>query len=122
MENLFLNYEQALALRQLGFDDDCFAYHNMVNHSGEFKIDVRIWENCDAYIEAPLKQQAFNFFREKFDLDYEITYAGKKGEYHAFVNTYVYGNNGISPSIFSYTEAESVCIDNLIKFAKNNVK
>jgi hypothetical protein len=69
-------------------------------------------------LSAPLYQQAFRWFREKHGLDYEITSAGKKGEYHSFVHGYVYGNNGSSPSVFSYEEAELECLKKLIEIVK----
>lgn len=68
MEEQFIPYELALELEELGFDEECFGYYNMINHSGKFKFDIRIWENSDDYIEAPLWQQAFDFFRKKYKL------------------------------------------------------
>ena len=121
MNKEFIPYEQALELKELGFDEECGAFY--------FKDLENIYQKCcewfvsndDAYYYgekilcvAPLYQQAFRWFREKYSLDYEITYAGKKGEYHAFVDEYIYGNNGSSPSIFSYEEAEIACLKKLI--------
>jgi hypothetical protein len=51
-------------------------------------------------------------------LNYEISYAGIKVEYHAFVSEYVYGNNGNSPSVFTYEEAELECLKQLIQIVK----
>lgn len=61
IEKQFIPYEQALKLKELGFNEECFGYYNMINHSGEFKFDIRIWENSDDYIEAPLWQQAIDW-------------------------------------------------------------
>jgi hypothetical protein len=94
----FIPYEQALELKELGFKKD-----------NDFGL---LYKGDD--IPSILYQQAFRWFREKHGLDYEITYAGKKGEYHAFVDEYIYGNNGSSPSIFSYEEAELACLKKLI--------
>ena len=98
MNKEFIPYEQALELKELGFKKD-----------NDFGL---LYKGDD--IPSILYQQAFRWFREKYDLDYEITYAGKKGEYHAFVDEYIYGNNGSSPSIFSYEEAELACLKKLI--------
>ena len=98
MNKEFIPYEQALELKELGFKKD-----------NDFGL---LYKGDD--IPSILYQQAFRWFREKYGLDYEITYAGKKGEYHAFVDEYIYGNNGSSPSVFSYEEAELACLKKLI--------
>jgi hypothetical protein len=98
MNKEFIPYEQALELKELGFKKD-----------NDFGL---LYKGDD--IPSILYQQAFRWFREKHGLDYEITSAGKKGEYHAFVDEYIYGNNGSSPSIFSYEEAELECLKKLI--------
>jgi len=101
MNKEFIPYEQALELKELGFDIPSVSGYSYA-------------DSDKLLTQAILYQQAFRWFREKYDLDYEITYAGKKGEYHAFVDEYIYGNNGSSPSIFSYEEAELACLKKLI--------
>jgi hypothetical protein len=101
MNKEFIPYEQALELKELGL----LTYKK----DNDFGL---LYKGSD--IPSILYQQAFRWFREKYGLDYEITYAGKKGEYHAFVDEYIYGNNGSSPSIFSYEEAELECLKKLI--------
>jgi hypothetical protein len=68
MEKEFIPYEQALALKQLGFDEECFgAYHNENN--------LDLWSEDFDYsyvVKAPLYQQAFRWFREKCELFCEI--------------------------------------------------
>jgi hypothetical protein len=73
MKNEFIPYEQALALKELGFDEPCFGYIK----DGEFRIpnphepfknsELKSW-----FVTAPLFSQAFRFFREKRDLEYSI--------------------------------------------------
>jgi hypothetical protein len=102
-----------------GGDVDSKIYYNSLrNGSGDY-VPYKASERLK-WFGAPLYQQAFRWFREKYGLDYEITYAGKKGEYHAFVDEYIYGNNGSSPSIFSYEEAELACVKKLIEIVKTN--
>lgn len=69
IENNFVPYQESLELKELGFDEECFGYHNMINHSGNYQFDRRIWETSDNYIEAPLYQQAFKWFRDKHLLE-----------------------------------------------------
>ena len=52
IENNFVPYQESLELKELGFDEECFGYHNMINHSGNYQFDRRIWETSDNYIEA----------------------------------------------------------------------
>ena len=124
MNKEFIPYEQALALKELGFDEPCFGYYNMVNHSGKFQFDTRIWENSDDYIEAPLYQQAFRWFREKYVLDSIVqpTYSTKY-QYRVFnVETkskvQVYGDY-MGKEFKTYEEAELACLKKLIEITKN---
>ena len=113
MNKEFIPYEQALELKELGFGEPCFGWFtNSYLRIGSVVENKHVQGEDETL--APLYQQAFRWFREKYDLDYEITYAGKKGEYHAFVDEYIYGNNGSSPSIFSYEEAQLACLKKLI--------
>jgi hypothetical protein len=118
MNNEFIPYEQALTLKELGFDEPCLKYWNGIGEYFDQK-DWFNWNQSKKFVSIPLYQQAFRWFREKHGLDYEITYGGKKGEYCAFVKSYIYGNNGNNPSIFSYEEAELECLKKLIEIVKN---
>ena len=67
MEKEFVPYEQALALKELGFDGDCCqAYHiNGENELSEFYSNPPIvdeWLKKLPFIKAPLWQQAFRWF------------------------------------------------------------
>jgi hypothetical protein len=115
MEKEFLPYQESLELKELGFKEKCAAHYiDEDDLELKWKIYRNLSFNTDNCVQAPLYQQAFRWFREKHGLDYEITSAGKKDEYHAFVDEYIYGNNGSSPSIFSYEEAELECLKKLI--------
>ena len=74
----FIPYEQALALKELGFDEPCFATYNTdkkVSRNPSHNMeDLPIegqpyyWQNSKIHITcitAPLYQQAFRWFREK---------------------------------------------------------
>ena len=111
MKTQFVPQEIALELKELGFDKPCCAYYDGAGY-------VMIKEMAHCVISAPTFAQAFRFFREKYNLDYEIPNAGSRGAYHAFVQSFVYGNNGSNPSIFRYEEAELVCIEKLIEIVK----
>ena len=126
MRTEFIPYEQALELKEILFNEPCLAKYNTLDlvfkgcYEDSALVHVLIEESeiCEAHILAPTFSQAFRWFREKYGLNYEITYAGKKGEYNAFVNDYIYGNNKTSPSVFSYEEAEFACLEKLIELVK----
>jgi hypothetical protein len=72
MTEEFIPYQQALALKELGFDQPCF---------GSFDEEGKLWHYVSntgqdtirlGNIIAPVYQQAFRWFREKFNLYHEI--------------------------------------------------
>ena len=69
MEKEFIPYEQALALKELGFDEPCFgAWVNnelFITENENPKIQSLSINQCT----APLYQQAFRFLREKYGLE-----------------------------------------------------
>ena len=123
MNKEFVPYQESLELRELGFDEPCFAtYEFRKLFIGEFhnSLSFDLCKKTEVF-PAPTFSQSFRWFREKYELNHEIPYAGRKGEYHAFVNNYIYGNNGNSPSVFPYEEAELACLRKLIEIVKQKV-
>ncbi len=106
MENEFVTYEQALALKELGFDWGTYEHYD--SHTKEI---------CDIFkdVSAPLKQQVFRWFREKYEI-------------HGFIIHYsrvmfrwcIDSGDDFEESIKldTYEEAENACIDKLIEIAK----
>jgi hypothetical protein len=66
MEKEFVPYELALRMKQLGFDEPCFAYYD----TGIFTFWYHSEQQHDLVLNctAPLYQQAFRWFREKYGL------------------------------------------------------
>ena len=147
----FVPYEQALALKELGFDKPCFGYwrnENLPNpitigqyttkEDMEYEIsgqdEYHNFENIIAL--APLYQQAFRWFREKYELrnsitdfiddktgiewDYEIAIIGtdldEKGNYKPLVD---YSTDDETRKFKTYEEAELACLIKLIELVKN---
>ena len=66
MNKEFVTYEQALALKELGFDERCFSRYY---ESGKLADSLSyLHHNYFGQVNAPLKQQAFRWFREKYKL------------------------------------------------------
>jgi hypothetical protein len=122
----FVPYEQALELDELGFDEPCFAYYNIDPQlkAPAFNM-VKPFEH-EWCLPAPIYQQAFRWFREKYRLVQEIT-VSVNGFYYIY--GHFYDSNGalrfdIRPFtgelVFfeTYEEAELACLRKLISLAQ----
>jgi hypothetical protein len=95
----FVPYQQALELKELGFDEPCF---------GEFNKDEK---DGNIFTSAPLYQQVFRWFREKYNAH---IYPQKFTE-----NTWhVSWGDWESPVFETYEEAELECVNFLITTLK----
>lgn len=138
MEKEFVTYDLAIALRELGFAEEVLGFYPN-------KIDgISIGKNKnihEQYIElnkcpqkgtsAPLYQQAFRWFREKYDIDGRILpWSIKKNVDGKLVSTIVWyysaekmGNPSrykcYECSVDSPEEAEIACLNKLIELVKN---
>jgi len=126
MKKEFVTYEQALALKELGFDEPCFGYWKSKNWLIQEKTRTDGYTHADQECSAPLYQQAFRWFREKYGLIGQlmplcISYPGKVTHYGWFIvsnqNSIDWENEDNGFKI--YEEAESVCLDKLIEIVKN---
>ncbi len=85
MEKEFIPYEQALALKELGFDESCIKYYwtdGMFTKTYESPFNHNKRDNS---ISAPLYQQAFRWFREKYNINYAMKpILGSKNGYDSF--------------------------------------
>ena len=66
MEKEFISYEQALILKELGFNEPCFGWW-FVDEKMLF-IEKSKKSTSDNILQAPLKQQVLRWFREKYEL------------------------------------------------------
>ena len=73
MEKEFIPYEQALALKELGFDESCMYVFDKQRNNLMCPI-YGLFENDepDRFLNAPLYQQAFRWFREKYGMKFHI--------------------------------------------------
>lgn len=122
MKNEFIPYTLVLALKELGFDEKCLGfYHNEKPNEITFIQTVSTIANKDLfdkfYCSAPLYQQAFRFFREKYNL-HEIVLADHKGKYDIIVGERISGS--CLGQYSTYEEAELECLIKLIEIVKND--
>lgn len=80
MENEFIPYEQALALKELGFDEECLGFYE-VRLGAPLTITFTPTSYLEDYIAiadyecyVPLWQQAFKWFLEKHKLWFRPDY------------------------------------------------
>jgi len=129
MEKEFVPYTEALALKELGFDEPCvFLYYN---YGSNYVIAEPLIKNSNLSgneeITAPIYSQAFRWFREKYKLQ-QIIWSGK-------ISTVFYGydilnideqefiinnfeNGGGDCDYGTYEEAELACLKKLIEIVK----
>jgi hypothetical protein len=134
MTKEFVPYAEALALKELGFDEPCFAFYkeNLLSgckypdNDAQFDLctnsQMKEYLYSNKYASAPTFSQTFRFFREKYNLlseiglrdredlstwKFEITIIGK----------YEMKHNSISYN--THDEAESACLIKLIEICKN---
>jgi hypothetical protein len=124
MNKEFVTYEQALALKELGFDEPCLAKHDL-KHILLRVEECKSQENAQEfdYILAPLYQQAFRWFREKHKLESIVVPSGNsEGKTNGYYFEIIFDfskDNIESDSYPSYEEAEQACLDKLIEICKN---
>ena len=122
MNKEFVTYEQALALKELGFDERCFSRYY---ESGKLADSLSyLHHNHFGQVNAPLYQQAFSFFREKYNHVgfiqlVEPEYGGEYG-YVIYYNPNHLSVHHWNKGFKTYEEAESACLDKLIELIKNN--
>jgi len=116
MNKEFIPYEQSLELKELGFDEEClFSFNSSMSQLLEIEP-----------LQAPLKQQAFRWFRDKHNI-LSTVYSNASGFLYEWSDTiggthrgwsdYEGPNNG---GVWdTYEEAELACLKKLIEIVKN---
>ncbi len=127
MKNEFVTYDIALALKELGFDQEGFAYY-IEGDDDDFLTINRIRSLSDKsfpIVIAPLYQQAFRWFREKHNLtthiqwnvggiwDYTVEKSIPRGMLDMSPTRYMVG-------LKTYEEAELACLRKIIEIVKEN--
>jgi hypothetical protein len=123
LEQEFGSYNQAVALKELGAGFPYIAWY-LPNNPILILHPAAI---TTADIPAPLKSQVFRWFREKYDLFYDVsiigvTAADKSGsryKWDVYNYSFIEGDSEII-GYLTYEEAENACIDKLIELVKQS--
>ena len=126
MTQEFVTYEQALALKELGFDEPCFGYYDNIgklffNTNGQPVGNDWVWV---VPTDAPLYQQAFRWLRHKHNCVCEII-RKEVGNHSEFIGWVYIDDRKIDVVSYwdskSYEEAEDACINKLIELVKSKI-
>jgi hypothetical protein len=122
MEKEFVTYEQALELKELGFNEPCFGWW-FVDEKMLF-IEKSKKSTSDNILQAPLKQQVFRWFRDNHNLFGCIDLQSSNPS-HWYVrvdniieNDFVYHSEDYRIKYKTYEKAEDACINKLIELVK----
>ena len=119
IESEFVPYEQALALKELGFIEPCFGYYYTLNgkdwkfaeKSEYYRLDDEINIGGKFSLLAPTFSQAFRWFREK----YNVHSSPRK---YDETKWWVEWGTWTSPVFETYEEAEFSWLEKLIEIVK----
>ena len=128
MNKEFIPYEQALELKELGFDEKCFGAMDMysnIDYGSEMYDWIKNGETVQStWAALPLYQQAFRWFREKYNITSEISISANhrndaKKWMHSVTNLEVMLYTNSDTAFETYEEAELACLKKLIEIVKN---
>lgn len=133
MKKEFIPYEQALKLKELGFNELCLeAYdkNGMLYHSHKTdKLFTALNSNLSTQCSAPLYQQAFRWFRDSYNLfstinvdktmEPKFCYSISRYETSQFFEGW-YDEVFNSDLYYTQEEAELDCLKKLIEITKES--
>ena len=131
MEKEFLKYEQALALKELGFDEPSLGWYT----SDGSLIKEYITNKVNKFTLAPTYSQAFRWFREKYGLKHDIdddnvgtkfyykirSYTDKFDNYDDIIKPMREERDWSKIEFYSYEETELACLKKLIELVKEKI-
>ncbi len=126
MEKEFVPYEQALALKELGFDEPCISGYSTTTKQRYFYLRPTYTQDSFT-VDNPTYSHAFRWFREKYKLYPEIGLHDREDEKTWRLTISILGyyelaynqNVGKEPYYKTYEETELACLIKLIEIVKN---
>jgi hypothetical protein len=131
MEKEFIPYEQALALKDLGFDYPCFGFYYTFDNKKWILANRTQYElledtydiDCYYTMDAPLYQQVFKFFRDKYGYYVELFIDDYK-KFGFMISYFTEAGRVDKPlqrEYLTYEEAELACLKKLIEIVKEKI-
>ena len=116
VEKEFVPYEEALALKELGFDEPCFAIYVdkqlQINATYQNHLDFKGW------VAAPTFSQAFRWFDEHTDLMGFVVPSIKDNHFDWLIRIDWEEEIECEEAYTSRIEAELACLRKLIETVK----
>ena len=130
IEEQFVPYEIALKLKELGFKEECFGYYDNWLNYGKEKITFRLGlcKGDIKVIPTPLWQQAFDWFREKYNHSGEVYFYSSAdfGKWHFDIGPLKPDGERFTTPVKegfqTYSLARESCIEKLIEIIENSKK
>ena len=119
MNKEFIPYEQALELKELGFEKICFAWYHKGKLTFNELYNLPDINQNTRNTSAPLYQQAFKWFREKYGIYTIIEFSAAFNLWIFTINKIKGGFNVGGSNYNTYEEAEIACLKKLIEIIKN---
>ena len=140
MDKEFIPYEQALALKELGFDEECLAQYKKYD-VGEATLDIGFSKNkiimqfhkLSKFCSAPTFSQAFRWFREKYNWQHSIEPTADQHRFEVGYNYWIWNSKTGEEyhtmpknrptgdwEYETHEEAELECLKKLIEIVKEN--
>ena len=117
MEKEFIPYEQALALKELGFDEECLGRFDplkVIIIISRPKNNSYYKGSVPSFLATPLYQQAFRWFREKYGI-FSSTWCFETE--HKFFIEFGFGIQKFE--VADKENTELACLKKLIEIVKN---
>ena len=124
MKTEFVTYEQALALKELGFDEHCFGRYWIKEFQLRSPKDYNASTEKIDSVSAPLYQQAFRWFDYSTDWSGFIIPSKEEGCFDWWIQNYEDPNYLTIESDDWYRnreEAELACLNKLIEIIKTRL-
>lgn len=128
MEKEFIPYELAVKLKELGFNEHCFAFYQreyaesiptMVDDNEQYRLTgFRTCKNSqipEHYVSAPTFSQAFRWFRKK---EFLIDVTSLNSNEYEFYIQWSFAYSFLSDIYKTYEAAELACLDKLIEIVE----
>jgi uncharacterized protein (DUF2461 family) len=117
MNNVFVSYEVASELKELGFDEPCLGTWNFRTKDFYYNGQPSKFSSEDV-IRLPLYQQVFTWFREKYKLPSWVYTSDNEKFYYGILRDTRFLIDGNKP-YETYEKAELACLLKLIEVVKN---
>ena len=110
----FVPYQEALELKQLGFDEPCFGWF-----ASDRTLVKEVTEKTD-FTLAPTYSQAFRWFREKHNINTVISWRDDLLNFDiSLTEMKKHGYFYYKDNFTTYEEAELACLKKLIDLTKD---